>query len=115
MGYTPDILLEKVGGDLELALELLEAYHEDAPQRLATLAEAIERENTEQASQLAHSLKGMSGVVRAEEVAKLALAMELAGRSGDQQRLEESLAMLRPMLAQVLDDIGAFMAANGDG
>lgn len=112
MGFTPDALIEKIGGDLELALELLQAYYEDAPVRLESLVRAVEGGDCEEASRLAHSLKGMSGVIRAREISELALSMEVSGRKGNMDAVRKSMSFFVPMLTQVLEDIGAFLEAN---
>ncbi|MGE4503744.1 MAG: Hpt domain-containing protein [Desulfovibrionaceae bacterium] len=109
MDFQPDVLLEKVGGDLELTVELLEAYSEDAPLRLQALARAVEAEDMEEAARAAHSLKGMSGVIRAERLAELALGMEVAGRKGDPGSVRRTLEIFVPLFDQVLADVVAFM------
>lgn len=78
--------LDSLAGDGELAEELLNAFFQDSPQRAAELEQALEADDAPAASKLAHSLKGMCGVVRAERLSELALNMERRAKAG---RLDE--------------------------
>lgn len=75
--------LASLADDEELAQELLAAFLQDCPKRTSELREAIEAEDASAASKLAHSLKGMCGVVRAERLSKLALEMEFMAKNGN--------------------------------
>ncbi len=108
-GFNPKYMIEKIGGDVELAAELLAAYAEDAPQRLATLTAAIAAGDTNTASRTAHSLKGMTGVVRVQGLIDLAQKMEQAGEQGDVEKLRETVALFTPFLEDVLDQIATYL------
>ncbi len=103
--------LDYLGGDRELAVELLAAFTEDAPQRLEALARALAEDNAEDAVRAAHSLKGMCGVVRDQEAVGLALDMEMAGRRGDLAGLRAGLPGLERALARILETARPFLAA----
>ncbi|MUM77273.1 Hpt domain-containing protein [Pseudodesulfovibrio sp. F-1] len=75
--------VQSLAGDMELAAELVNAFLEDSPERSESLAAALEQGDMDQASKLAHSLKGMCGVVRSTVNAGLALSMEEAAKDGD--------------------------------
>ncbi|XXJ21351.1 Hpt domain-containing protein [Desulfovibrio caledoniensis] len=103
--------LSSLAHDRELAVELIDAFLEDCPKRVAELAEALGAEDVGRATKLAHSLKGMCGVVRAETLGRLALEMEYAGRKGDLVPLRErfddfndSLGRTRDLMVRFRDD-----------
>lgn len=96
-GFDADLFLQYLGDDRELAVELLTAFNEDAPVRLADLTSAAEAGDFEAATRAAHSLKGMCGVLRAREVADLALGAAMPG--------------LTQGLRGILDRAAAFLSA----
>ena len=106
-------LMESVAGDAELAVELLTAYAEDAPVRMASLAQAVERDEIDQVVRAAHSLKGMSGVVRASRLVNQALGMEMTARNQDMDGVRKALPDLRTILDQALAEMRDFMDGLG--
>ncbi|MFH1914764.1 MAG: Hpt domain-containing protein [Pseudomonadota bacterium] len=92
--------VQSLAGDMELAAELINAFLEDSPERSESLGAALGRNDADQASKLAHSLKGMCGVVRSTENAHLALAIEEAVNAGD-------MAKTRQLYAAFTDRLGA--------
>lgn len=85
--FDSSIFLESLGDDPELASELLDAYLEDSPVRKEALGRAIAELDYVSAAKAAHSLKGMSGVVRASGLIQLALEMEIAAKNEDEEKL----------------------------
>lgn len=108
--FDPELLLGKVGGDVELTRELLVAYQEDAPLRLNDLISAVAAGDGSGASRSAHSLKGMSGVIRVQGLVEMAFIMESAGREGDMDKLAKTLdrfmVVLDSVLVQITDYLG---------
>lgn len=85
--------LQSLAYDEELASELLAAFKEDSPKRRDSLGQALEAGNIERVSKLAHSLKGMCGVVRAQPLVELALNMEHLAKNGDLEKVQEQYAI----------------------
>ncbi|MBN2140356.1 MAG: Hpt domain-containing protein [Desulfovibrionaceae bacterium] len=83
VGFDPDLILDSVGGDRDLVCELFQAYVEDGPERARDLAQALEVADLDRVVRRAHSLKSMSGVIRAESIMAMALEVESAARRGD--------------------------------
>jgi HPt (histidine-containing phosphotransfer) domain-containing protein len=109
--FDSEQFLSSLAYDRELAVELIDAFLEDCPRRVTELTEALAAEDVAWATKLAHSLKGMCGVVRAEAMGRLALEMEYAGRKGDLALLRErfgdfngSLARARESMVRFRDD-----------
>lgn len=101
--------LQSLAGDRELALELLGAFMDDSPERVASLEEALESDDMGKASRLAHSLKGMCGVVRANALVHLALSMESSAKAGDKAKTMELFASFNSNLDTAHDEMRSFM------
>ncbi|KAB1441681.1 Hpt domain-containing protein [Pseudodesulfovibrio senegalensis] len=99
--------MQSLGGDAGLASELLEAYLEDSLVRAEELGRALDEGDAPAAAKAAHSLKGMSGVVRASRLVSMALEMEVASRDA---RLDQVRAM-RPNLDETLHETLGLMLA----
>lgn len=93
--------LASLAHDRELAKELVDAFLEDCPKRVAELAEALNAGDAARGTKLAHSLKGMCGVVRADILGRLALEMEYAGRDGNLDAVREKLGVFTGNLDRV--------------
>jgi CheY-like chemotaxis protein/HPt (histidine-containing phosphotransfer) domain-containing protein len=69
-------LLRRVMGDREVADLVLQGYFNDLPRQIAELESAIEDGDAEKARRLAHSIKGASANVGADELRDVARHME---------------------------------------
>jgi HPt (histidine-containing phosphotransfer) domain-containing protein len=101
--------LASLADDEELAQELLAAFFQDSPQRTSELREAIDSGDALTASKLAHSLKGMCGVVRAERLSELALSMERLSRDGDMDQVKTNFDLFVAAHRETTDQMNAYM------
>lgn len=104
--------LQSLGGDVELARELLEAYMEDSLARSQKLESALKEDDPSTAGKAAHSLKGMSGVVRAKPLVDMALEMEGHAKQGDLDRVWDVYSGFQASLASGLEEMKKFLDAN---
>lgn len=102
--------LQSLADDMELARELLAAFLEDSPERNNSLAEALQAGDTDAASRLAHSLKGMCGVIRAERLVNLALNMEQAAKKNDLEKTKKIFEDFDVNLSKAHEEIHTFIA-----
>lgn len=109
--FNQEHFLQSLAGDKELADELLAAFMEDSPERSASLAEALAAGDNENASRLAHSLKGMCGVVRAEELVGLALSMEHSAKDSNLEKTRKDYSMFKEKLALAHGEMQEFIAS----
>ena len=77
-----DGLLESVGGDLEFLAELIEAYFDDSPKRLAAMQEALSAGRAEDLRRAAHSLKSNSANFGAMVLSRKCSELEEMGKAG---------------------------------
>lgn len=102
--------LQSLAGDMELARELLTAFLEDSSDRSDSLSEALAQGDADQASKMAHSLKGMCGVVRSTDIATLALGMEESAKTGDLERARALHAVFLDKLKVAHGEMRLFLA-----
>ena len=107
--FDKSSLLDRLCGDEELAREIVGIFLEDSPQQIASLKDALERNDAEGVRLYAHSLKGSSGNVAAQALHAVALQLEQAGRSGD---LPKAAALL-PELEQAFAHLREELIASG--
>ncbi|BCS88717.1 Hpt domain-containing protein [Pseudodesulfovibrio sediminis] len=97
--------LASLANDDELARDLLDAFLEDGPLRTGSIEAALEAGDALLVSKLAHSLKGMCGVVRSSDLSNLALSMELTARNGDLEKVRVQFAQF----VQLIDEVYGLM------
>lgn len=107
--FDSQAFLNSLADDRELADELLAAFLEDSPIRHESLGNALDAADADSASKLAHSLKGMCGVVRADRLVTLALNMEHTAKNGKLEETRGYYARFTELLAETKAEIKQFM------
>ncbi len=95
--------LEGFEGDRDLLREVLLVFVGESPQRYAAIAEAFAARDMERLTQLAHSLKGVCGTIRAEPLREMSYQVELAARNRDEGEVERNVPVLLAMLAELTE------------
>jgi len=90
----PSILLEAIGGDDKLIVELIDAFHEDTETRLAVMRAAIEAADRPLLRREAHSIKGSAQQIGAQEIAATCEQIELTCMETPSARQTESVNRL---------------------
>ena len=90
-------LLHRVGGDPELAAEIVTVFLEDAPAQMVTLRQCVQSGNPESVRRQAHAFKSAAGSVGAVVLQELAFRMEMAGK---EQSMERAAALMARMDAE---------------
>lgn len=98
-------LMERVDDDLELLVDLVEIYEEDAAEHLGTIKTAVSSKDGELLTRAAHSLKGSSYNMSANILADLAQELELAGRAGKFEGCQEVADKLDGEFARVMQEL----------
>ena len=75
-------VLERVGGDRALLVEIAQLFRDEAPRMMARIRKSIDGNDPLELEHAAHSLKGACSNLGAGPAASAALALELKGRSG---------------------------------
>jgi signal transduction histidine kinase/CheY-like chemotaxis protein/HPt (histidine-containing phosphotransfer) domain-containing protein len=93
--FDKTALLESVGGDKNLLLEIVGIFiNSDAPRLTADLRDAAAKRDPRAVESAAHALKGLLGELRAGRATEMARVLESSGRSGDLADLDSRVAAL---------------------
>jgi CheY-like chemotaxis protein len=97
--------LKRVNGNTKLYYKLLSSYVESNRNIVETLKYKIKEETWEEATRIAHTLKGVSGSIGAKDVYELSGKIELKLKDKNIQDIEEFLNSLDNMLCKIIQEI----------
>jgi CheY-like chemotaxis protein len=95
-----DAVVARLSGDTELAIDLAEMVRVEAPRLFRELREYVERQSTDEATFVAHSLKGALSNVNARAT-HVALRIEQLARRAQWSRVQELVLHLDGELAEL--------------
>ena len=95
------VALERVGGDSELLQEMAQLFLEEYPSQPAAARAAVQARYRNALERRAHSLKGSVGNFGAAAAQDAALRLELLGRRGDLQEVDQALGCLESALSSL--------------
>jgi CheY-like chemotaxis protein len=101
-------------GDKAFERELIEAFIDDAMQRLSSIQKAVKEEDREQLTREAHSLKGSSANSGAVGMQQIVSRLEQIGASGEFSDAQETLAYLETEFEKVRGFLVHFLEAIQD-
>ena len=107
--FDIDKLMEQCGGNKTVVQAVLAEFVEQTPKDMASMNKAIEDGDLAQASRVAHSLKGTSGVLGATRLHALCADMEMACRADDAPKVGELLPALKTMAQSCVDFVPELM------
>ncbi len=85
--FDRDALLDRTMGDEELAAEVILCFLQDTPGQISAIKESVDEGNPGAAREHAHSIKGAAANVGANHLREIAFEIEMAGKSGDCERI----------------------------
>ena len=101
--------IEEYGEDF--LVELIDAYLEDAPNRVAQLRDAFTSRNMENVIHEAHTLKSSSANIGAMALSALAKQVEVAGRNGKSEGMAEDVQRVEKEFIRVKTALEALKAS----
>lgn len=96
-------LMERLDGDMPLAVDLAELFVTDVREKLRGLEKAIEEKSGDDIEKEAHSLKGAASNISAEKVRHLAAGIEAAGSQNDMASVLVSYGLLLDAVEELVD------------
>jgi CheY-like chemotaxis protein len=103
--FDPALLMDRVGGDVQLLKEVLHLFFEDAEKSVETIGHALSRDDAAEVERAAHRLKGALSSMELRGTADLAAQLEQMGQSrqlaGAHQLMRDiasNIAQARPAL-----------------
>jgi two-component system sensor histidine kinase/response regulator len=100
-------LIKRLGGDAELAQDVVQVFIQDCPHRLAAIKTAIDQGDARALESAAHAFKGAVSSLAAHRAVDLTRALETAGKEG---AMSETLALWRRLETVVADLLLALRA-----
>lgn len=98
-------LLERVAGDSDLAVQILEIFSRDSSEQILKVHELLEAGDLDQVRRLAHTLKGASANAAARGMSEMARSLEIAAGTGSRRSAESAFALLRTEFSRVQSGI----------
>ncbi|MFN7936125.1 MAG: Hpt domain-containing protein [Bryobacteraceae bacterium] len=95
------VALERVGGDSELLQEMAQLFLDEYPMQLEAVRAAVRARDAKAVERSAHSLKGSVGNFGAAAAQEAALQLELLGRRGDLQAVDQAMQSLEMALTSL--------------
>ena len=110
--FDAEDLLERLGGNTELARRILGRFLEDMPPQLAALAQAVQDGNGEAIRRAAHTIKGAAANASGTEIRRLALKMEQLSGAGEWSGAAKNLPELAASFERTRSTIEEFCRAE---
>jgi two-component system, sensor histidine kinase and response regulator len=95
--------LQRLGGDEQLFLDIVQLFLQDCPLRLAAIKDAVDSRDAEQIRTTAHALKGASANLSAAGLFDAAAVLERIGAEGRVDAAEAGWRCVSAEAAQVMD------------
>ncbi|HTM04965.1 MAG TPA: Hpt domain-containing protein [Vicinamibacterales bacterium] len=105
MQWNPEALLDRLGGDEELARQMAALFVDECPNMLDDVRRAVAGGSADDIRRVAHAFKGSVANFVADGPAAIALALEHAGRD---ERLADAptlLARLEGAVAELIPEL----------
>jgi HPt (histidine-containing phosphotransfer) domain-containing protein len=102
--------LRRVGGNRKLYRKLLLDFYQDHGEDVKAIREALENSDVDKAHRIAHTIKGVSGSIGAENLYKAAEKLDAALNKGQQDTYYDLLSGLEDALAPVVQGLEVLSA-----
>ena len=112
MRWNPDALIERLGGDEELARQMAALFVDECPNMLDEMRRAVAGGRPDDVRRVAHAFKGSVANFVADGPAAIALALEQAGRD---ERLGDAPALLARLEGAVAELIPELRIYGSEG
>jgi HPt (histidine-containing phosphotransfer) domain-containing protein len=100
-----DALMERLGGDTQLLIDVVRVFLDDCPLRLAAIKAAVDSRNPELIRTTAHALKGAAANLSAQGLFEAAAMLERLGVEGRLEPAEAAWRQLSIEATSVIDTL----------
>lgn len=108
MSWTPTVLIDRLGGDEELARQMIALFVQESPAMLESVRRSVAGGRGEDIRRAAHAFKGSVANFIDGGPTATALALEHAGRAAKLSEVSGLLAQLEAEVAALVDDMREF-------
>jgi HPt (histidine-containing phosphotransfer) domain-containing protein len=109
--FDAEGMLERLGGDRELAVMVLNTFLDDCPKRIRDFRAQIDSGDLKSAERSVHSVKGASANISAEGLRECAAGLETAVKSGDTGALNGGIGDLEQKFLELELELRRWIAA----
>jgi two-component system, sensor histidine kinase and response regulator len=106
--WDPAVMLERLGGDEELARQLVELFVSECPRMMAVVRDSVANKDADQIRRAAHAFKGSVGNFTEDAPMTTAFELEQMGREGQIDGAPALLAKLETEVADFLVALNRF-------
>lgn len=106
--WTANLLLESMGGDVNLAREVVDVFLADHARLMTEIRQAVEAADPQRIARSAHALKGALGYFTEDGPRTLAAQLEQIGRGGQIAAAPESFDALERETDNLVSSLRAF-------
>ncbi len=110
----PDVM-ERVGDDKELLLELLDIYQEDFVKKRQALGDAVAAGDIVKIKEVAHSMKGASGNISAKSMHASCLQLEQLAKSNTTAGMQDLVKIIDAQFESIKAHAAALKKEWGGG
>ena len=104
IAWSPAVMLERLGGDDELARQLVELFVAECPRMMMAVRDSVASGDADEVRRAAHAFKGSVGNFTEDAPMTTAFELEQCGRDGKSDQAATLLARLEV-------EVEAFLAA----
>jgi HPt (histidine-containing phosphotransfer) domain-containing protein len=106
--WSPVVMLERLGGDEELARQLVELFVSECPRMMDVMRTSVDSGDADQVRRAAHAFKGSVGNFTDDAPMTTAFELEQIGRNGELSRAASLLARLEAEVEAFLASLRRF-------
>lgn len=99
------LILERLEGNSELLIELVQLFSEEAPQLIEAMRKSLRQGDMQGLARSAHSMKGAAGNFMAHAAVSTALQLENDAKRGDTESARTALAALEVIVEHLLTEL----------
>jgi two-component system sensor histidine kinase/response regulator len=100
--FDKDEVMERVDGDIELLMDMVELFIDDCPKLMSNIKNAIEKKDSNELKRSSHTLKGSVSNFSADSVFDIALELEFMGRNNDMSNAEKAYTNLEREIERLM-------------
>jgi HPt (histidine-containing phosphotransfer) domain-containing protein len=100
--FDKDEVMERVDGDIELLMDMVELFIADYLKLMSNIKNAITQKDSKELGRSAHTLKGSVSNFSANSVYEIALELETMGRNNDMSNAEEAYTDLEREMERLI-------------
>ena len=113
--WSPDLMITRLGGDEELARQLVTLFIEECPRMMAQVRESVAQDNPDLVRRAAHAFKGSVSNFTADGPTVTAFALETIGREARLDEASVLLAQLEREVEVLMTQLRAFESTEPSG